>query len=151
MKTLASSETRTEIEQRIAAVTPASARQWGAMSVGGMLCHLDDSYRIPLGEVAIAPVKVPIPRSLIKYTALRSPLQWPKNLRSLPAVIQWVGGTPPGTFADDQARLLGTLQRFCACTTMGEVGHAFFGRMSAADWMRWGYLHADHHLRQFSA
>ena len=27
--------------------------------------------------------------------------------------------------------------------------HPMFGPMSAADWMRWGYLHADHHLRQF--
>jgi hypothetical protein len=24
-----------------------------------------------------------------------------------------------------------------------------FGPMSERDWMRWGYLHADHHLRQF--
>jgi hypothetical protein len=24
-----------------------------------------------------------------------------------------------------------------------------FGPMTEKDWMRWGYLHADHHLRQF--
>ena len=24
-----------------------------------------------------------------------------------------------------------------------------FGHMSEKDWMQWGYLHADHHLRQF--
>jgi hypothetical protein len=29
--------------------------------------------------------------------------------------------------------------------------HAIFGSMSEADWMRWGYLHMDHHLRQFGA
>jgi Protein of unknown function (DUF1569) len=27
--------------------------------------------------------------------------------------------------------------------------HPIFGPMTAKDWMRWGYLHADHHLRQF--
>jgi Protein of unknown function (DUF1569) len=27
--------------------------------------------------------------------------------------------------------------------------HPLFGRMSASSWMRWAYLHADHHLRQF--
>jgi prephenate dehydrogenase len=27
--------------------------------------------------------------------------------------------------------------------------HPMFGPMSPEDWMRWGYLHADHHLRQF--
>jgi hypothetical protein len=24
-----------------------------------------------------------------------------------------------------------------------------FGRMSQAAWLRWAYLHMDHHLRQF--
>jgi hypothetical protein len=27
--------------------------------------------------------------------------------------------------------------------------HPMFGEMTEKDWMRWGYLHADHHLRQF--
>jgi hypothetical protein len=27
--------------------------------------------------------------------------------------------------------------------------HPIFGALSARDWLRWGYLHADHHLRQF--
>jgi hypothetical protein len=32
-----------------------------------------------------------------------------------------------------------------------EEGHAhsFFGRLSRTEWLRWGYLHMDHHLRQF--
>ena len=28
--------------------------------------------------------------------------------------------------------------------------HPAFGAMSAREWLRWGWLHADHHLRQFS-
>jgi hypothetical protein len=27
--------------------------------------------------------------------------------------------------------------------------HPLFGPMSRAAWLRWGYLHLDHHLRQF--
>ncbi|HEV2663419.1 MAG TPA: DUF1569 domain-containing protein [Blastocatellia bacterium] len=27
--------------------------------------------------------------------------------------------------------------------------HPYFGAMSESQWMRWGYLHCDHHLRQF--
>jgi hypothetical protein len=27
--------------------------------------------------------------------------------------------------------------------------HPMFGVMTVGDWRRWGYLHADHHLRQF--
>jgi len=29
------------------------------------------------------------------------------------------------------------------------VAHPIFGRMSLWEWQRWGYLHTDHHLRQF--
>lgn len=30
----------------------------------------------------------------------------------------------------------------------GQV-HPIFGRLSRAAWLRWAYLHMDHHLRQF--
>jgi hypothetical protein len=33
--------------------------------------------------------------------------------------------------------------------TQWAESHPMFGGMTAKDWMRWGYLHADHHLRQF--
>jgi hypothetical protein len=40
-------------------------------------------------------------------------------------------------------------------TTRREIldgkSHPIFGAMSAGDWLRWGYLHMDHHLRQFGA
>jgi hypothetical protein len=29
--------------------------------------------------------------------------------------------------------------------------HPIFGAMTEEEWMRWGYLHMDHHLRQFGA
>ena len=29
--------------------------------------------------------------------------------------------------------------------------HPIFGRLSRTAWLRWGYLHIDHHLRQFGA
>jgi hypothetical protein len=35
--------------------------------------------------------------------------------------------------------------------TLSGRRHPIFGRMSAAAWLRWGYLHTDHHLRQFGA
>jgi hypothetical protein len=27
--------------------------------------------------------------------------------------------------------------------------HPIFGVMTEQEWLRWGYLHMDHHLRQF--
>jgi len=150
-KTLSSLSGHSEIVQRIAALTQESPRLWGSMSVGGMICHLYDAYRVPLGEVAWKPVKVPVPRSVLKSFALRFSAHWPRNVQTTEEVRQGGGGTAPGDLAADKARLLATLDRFCACPTLARTEHAFFGPMSHEDWMRWGYLHADHHLRQFSA
>ena len=150
-ETLASAAGHAEIVRRIEALTPASQRLWGSMSVGGMVCHLYDAYRVPLGEVAVKPVKVPAPRSAMKYLALQISQPWPKNVQTPIEVRQGGGGTVPSDFAADKARLLDSLERFCTCPDLARVEHAFFGAMSQEDWMRWGYLHADHHLRQFSA
>jgi hypothetical protein len=151
LKTLANMADRADIQRRIAALKPGSPRQWGTMSIGGMLCHLDDSYRAGLREKTIATVSVPMPRPIIKFIALQLPIAWPKNMMSTEEVKQGCGGTPPGDFAHDQARLLETLERFCNSNTLSQVRHPFFGSMSRNNWLRWGYLHADHHLRQFSA
>ena len=150
-KTLANTANCDEIRQRIAALTPESARQWGTMSIGGMICHLDDSYQLGLGERAGELVKIPVPRGMLKYLALRLPIEWKRNMGTMPAVRQGAGGTVPNAFVDDQARLLATVARFCACPTLAKTRHPFFDRMSVDDWLRWGWLHADHHLRQFSA
>jgi hypothetical protein len=150
-KTLASVADSEEIAQRVAKLTPESPRLWGTMSVGGMLCHLDDSYQVALSRRITAHLRVPVPRRMIKYLALRTPLPWAKNMKTTPEVQQGAGGTCPGSFAGDQARLLDTLMRFSACPTLAQAQHPFFGAMSKEDWLRWGYLHADHHLRQFSA
>jgi Protein of unknown function (DUF1569) len=149
-KTLANTANCEEIRRRIAALTPESARRWGSMSIGGMLCHVDDSYKAVMGERALSMTKLGIPQGMAKFLALRSPMRWPRNLMTGESVRQGGGGTPPAEFAEDRARLLQTFDRFCGCTQMVAV-HPMFGGMAHVDWLRWGYLHADHHLRQFSA
>jgi Protein of unknown function (DUF1569) len=150
-KTLANTADREEIQRRLTTLTPESTRAWGTMSIGGMLCHLDDSYQLALGERAGELVQLPVPRGVLKYLALRLPIEWKRNMGTMPAVKQGSGGTAPGAFVEDRARLLATVARFCTCPTLAEARHPFFDRMSTDDWLRWGWLHADHHLRQFSA
>lgn len=149
-KTLASTADCDEIRRRIAALAPESPRRWGTMFIGGMLCHLDDSYRSVMGERPFSAAKLGIPLWFAKFVALRAPMQWPRNLITSESVRQGGGGTPPVGFAEDRARLLETFAHFCVCGELAAT-HPMFGSMQRADWMRWGYLHADHHLRQFSA
>ena len=59
-------------------------------------------------------------------------------------------GTKPKDLATDVAELQALVERMAAPETDLE-GHAhpLFGPLSSAEWVRWGYLHMDHHLRQF--
>jgi hypothetical protein len=149
MKTLSHDEDKREILARIAALRLDSARQWGKMTCGQMICHLSDAFLAPLGEKVVSSARVPVPRAVFKFAALRMPMQWPHGVQTRPEVEQGVGGTPPSEFEADRAKSVEVMERFVAERPSSD--HAMFGRMTADDWMRWGYLHCDHHLRQFSA
>lgn len=148
MRTLANTADRESILRRIASLTPSDGRLWGKMSVHQMMCHLCDAYRLPLGEKNASPVTGFLPRTLMKWIALQLPLKWPHGVATRPEMEQGVGGTPPVEFEEDRTELLSIVRRFCDTTTRSEP-HPFFGPMSRQEWLRWGYLHADHHLRQF--
>ncbi len=75
--TLAREPDRAEIARRISSLTPASQRQWGTMSVGGMMCHLCDSYRMSMGEMTAELIDMPLPRPILKFVSLRLPMPCP--------------------------------------------------------------------------
>jgi hypothetical protein len=150
-KSLSRQSDRAEILARIHSLSPSSQRQWGTMSVGAMMCHLYDAYLLALGDKIVQPVKMPMPRRVMKFMALSTNAQWPKGLPTPEEVKQGSGGIPEGEFNADKQRLLLVFDRVCTHPSLAEVAHPFFGKMRHEDWMRWGYLHADHHLRQFSS
>lgn len=149
MRTLASAADREAIVKRVSALTPSDRGLWGRMTVDQMVCHLCDSYKIVLGEKKASPATEYSWRRTIKWIALRVPVRWPKGTPTRPEVEQGVGGTRPSEFGADRAELLATLARFCGGGIDVAIPHPIFGRMSASEWLRWGFLHADHHLRQF--
>ena len=133
---------------RMGRLRPESERRWGKMNAHQMVCHLADSFELVVGGRQVAPVRTPLPRPVMKWVALQTPMRWPKGVPTLPEVEQGVGGTAPVEWRQDYQRLLETFYAFCA-KQEGWPHHAILGEMSAAEWMRWGYLHPDHHLRQF--
>ena len=114
-----------------------------------MLCHLNDAYLFSLGRRSVAELKAPLPKAVFKLLALRVPLRWPRGFTAPPEIAQEQGGTAPGQFEQDRAALLASVNEFCTNLPQHCLRHPYFGKMTADDWMRWGYLHADHHLRQF--
>jgi hypothetical protein len=149
MRTLDSIAERQTIEKRISALASSDQRVWGKMSAHQMVCHLCDSYRLALGEKSAAPATGFIQRTAMKWIALRAPMKWPHGIATRPEVEQGVGGTPPVDFERDRAELIVAFKRFCAESGNISVAHPYFGSMTTWEWRRWGYLHADHHLRQF--
>ena len=153
MKTLACERDKAEILRRLRTLRPDSQRRWGRMTVHQMVCHLSDSFRVVLGRMSVSTAITLPSRTIIKWIALYLPLPWPPGIRTRPELDQvYGGGTKPGDFAGD----LADLEHLTELVTAPNVefaldSHPLFGRMSKALWLRWGYLHMDHHLRQFGA
>ena len=90
-------------------------------------------------------------RTIVKWTALYLPLRWPPGILTRPEIDQEAGGTRPIDFAADVSELMALVELVTAGRSAGWQPHPLFGRMSEAAWLRWAYLHMDHHLRQFGA
>jgi len=140
---------RQNISLRLKELSPEDGARWGLMTVHQMVCHLDDSYKVALGEKNASQATGLLQRTLLKWLALQAPIQWGKGFRTRPEIEQGKGGSVPIDFRQDLASLLSTLSRFCDDLPRPCGPHPIFGEMTAHNWMRWGYLHADHHLRQF--
>ncbi len=122
------------------------------MSAHQMVCHLSDAFRVVIAQKSVSHATGLLQRTVLKWIALRLPLAWPTGIRTRPEVDQELGGTKPGDFAADVAQLE-TLVEFITRdpASVDWQAHPIFGRMSEADYLRWSYLHMDHHLRQFRA
>ncbi len=152
MKTLARTRDKAEILGRLRSVRPESARRWGRMSAHQMVCHLADWSRMALGQRAVSPATGVLQRTLLKAFVLYVPVPWPSGIRTSAEVDQERGGTRPIGFAADVAQAEELLELVTAPNrTLDRRLHPVFGPMSDAAWLRLGYLHADHHLRQFGA
>jgi hypothetical protein len=153
MKTLARARDRDEIVRRLRLVGPESVRRWGTMSCHQMVCHLSDAFRMSMGQMAVSPASGLLQRTVVKWIALYVSVPWPSGIRTVPEIDQALGaGTRPAAFTSDVL----ALEALVHAVTAEPRGfawqpHPIFGPLSEAAWMRWGYLHMDHHLRQFGA
>lgn len=152
MNTLADARCLDDTLMRLRSLRPDSPRQWGKMSAHQMVCHLCDSFKIATGERIASPATGVAQRTVIKWFALYAPLRWPPDIQTRPEVDQLSGGSKPTEFAADVAALEAIVRHIAANGhTIEGLSHPIFGRMSTRAWLRWGYLHMDHHFRQFGA
>ena len=149
MKTFAHPEDAAEIRARILTLAPSDIPQWGIMTVNQMICHVREAYLYALADTPVDPIPLPYPANVVKQFALKLPTPWPHSTATIPQLKLDAPGMACTNFEQDLATLLSSFDNFCALTNHTR-DHPFFGTMQHSDWMRWGYLHADHHLRQFN-
>jgi hypothetical protein len=153
MKSFAREADRAGILDRLATLRPDSPRRWGTMTVHQMVVHCADACRMAHGTVTPRELARPWSRALTKVIALYAPLPWPRGIQTVRELDQVAAGSVcSNEFAADVAELAALL----AGITARPPGtpwprHPVFGRMSQRAWLRWAWLHMDHHLRQFGA
>ena|SRR5215213_6043692 len=148
MRTMWETQRQQEIRNRVARLRPDARGAWGKLSAPAMVCHLADSLKMALGEVAVAPKHLPIRyaplKQLIIYVA-----PFPKSAPTAPELL----ARSPAAWQTDVDELQALVDRFAARgrDTSAWPEHPAFGRMSHRAWGVLVYRHMDHHLRQFGA
>ncbi len=149
MKTLSNAVCMNELLDRLGSVCPDSPRQWGKMNAHQMICHLNDSLHVAMGLRQASRAERPM-GPFMKWLALNMPFHWPKGVPTRPEIDQEKGGTAPAEFQADVRKLIALTKEFASTPrSFTFAAHPIFGNMTEPEWMRWGYLHTDHHLRQF--
>ncbi len=147
-KSLAQAAVLEETRERLLRMTAEDSARWGSMTATQMVRHLSCACEAARGERNLGPVKMPVPPGVMKFLALYSGVRWSKNIQTTEELKLEIANTSEGDFnalLREAVERTESLARAAQCAPT----HPFFGPMTMADWMRWGYLHADHHLRQF--
>ncbi len=147
MKSLASPEVLSETRARLRSLRVDDRALWGKMTAKQMVRHLGCSYEVALGERTVGQLNG-FPPVLMKWAALRSGLRWPKNVQTMPELKRAIANHSDDEFGALVRSVVDQVQHLADGASCA-ASHPMFGPMTDADWMRWGYLHADHHLRQF--
>lgn len=150
MKKLNNLKDKSEILRRLEMIEPKEKGLWGRMSAHQMICHLKDCFRMALGEKEVKSIGNIFHKTIVKWIVLNLPLPVPKDRPTLPEVNQDIGGTQCVNFEKDFTELVKLIERFTnRADGFNAAEHPIFGKLSESEWARWGYLHTDHHLRQF--
>ena len=146
MKTLWDQKTRGELMVRARRLTPAHRAQWGKFTVDRMLAHMVDAFRMGMGELEVRPRRIPLIGTWPFNVLFIRFVGMPKNAPTAREIIE----RPPRSIDAELRELEAAMERFAAQRERREwPRHPAFGKLSRKSWGVLGYVHTDHHLRQF--
>jgi hypothetical protein len=135
---------RRRLMDRLGRLTPESHRQWGTLSCGKMVCHLQDQVRVALGDLPVKDRSRWYLRGPVKWLAIYAPVRPPRGrIQTAPEMLH----TDPEELDADRRRYEELVRRFVAADELHP--HPMFGDLTRNQWGILIARHADHHLRQF--
>ena len=139
---------RRELLERLSRLTAEARPYWGRMTAPQMLTHVNDQFRMALGDLPTVPERLPIRyfplNNLVAYV-----LPWPKSSPTAPELLARIDQS---TWPVEVATFATLLERFAKRPRdVAWPVHPAFGRLSRRGWALLGYRHTDHHFRQFGA
>ena len=136
--------------ERINKLTPQSQRQWGTMTPGQMLHHLNLATGSALGYFDLPDESYLLSRTLFKWILVDLLSVQPKGLQ-IPLNFK-IPPTERFDFEHEKTLLLEIINKACNSKTTANWGpHLLFGVMSDNEWGRLLMMHIDYHLKQFAA
>lgn len=147
MKNIFNEADRNEILQRVEKLTPETKPLWGTMNVSQMLAHMAKGAKMPTGETKTA--RAPFPFSLLGMLLKNKILQGGPLRRNSPTAKE-LKITDTREFQVEKTNFINAIKKLGEGEKVAIAPtHPFFGKMTAKEWGRINYQHADHHLSQF--
>lgn len=136
---------KSAIKRRIDTLEPTTRPQWGRMTADQMLWHVNCSLETALGRLEVEPQKLPLPKPVIKWLILKSPMRH----KNAPTAREY-RARQQYDFTAERSRLHRLIDELTALSLDGEWrDNPFMGKMSGRDVSAHQFKHLDHHLSQF--
>jgi Protein of unknown function (DUF1569) len=146
MRSIWQDDVHRELNDRLAALTWDRRAVWGKFTAPRMVCHLADSLRMAMGDLKVAPKRLPIRYPPLKQLVIYA-APFPKGAPTAPELL----AREPREWANEVADVRGLLARAAATGSTAQwPEHPAFGRLSKRAWGVLIYRHMDHHLKQFA-
>ena len=137
---------RASFAERLRRLSPESKGAWGKLDASGMLAHLNDSYRMFFGDLAVKPRSGPLRYTPIKQLVIYV-LPFPKSVPTAPELLVRCDGA---VLEDEKAAFTQMLERLSAIQPNGPLRpHPAFGLLTHKAYGTLMGRHTDHHFRQF--
>lgn len=147
MKTIFNQTDKNEILQRIEKLTPESKALWGKMNVSQMLAHSAIAAQWPIGNSKAKNSPLQFIGQFLKKSIIHSEKPFRKNSPTAPEIKI----VDQKDFNQEKTNLIDAINKLYMGGEKGAIApkHAFFGKMTPAEWGILNYKHTDHHLQQF--